>query len=163
FPISLFRDQTPSAPLDEVFIPVQLLPGRLASDNPVVEEERVHHRERSKQGLVSEEMQPALLDPEFSNPKTEWQKKLKKDNRISIAELWERLTLEKPAAVIQGFPGMGKSTLMARIVLHVARRGLDLPDPNMEKCLIDSSTSSPVPILLPLKDYEIELTKADVN
>ncbi len=51
---------------------------------------------------------------------------------------------------------------MARLTLHMARCGLGLPDPTMGQPLYTSypSSSAPVPVLLLLKDYAIELEKA---
>ena len=86
-----------------------------------------------------------------------WLEILKKGERIGIAELWGGLNRENPAAVIQGYPGMGKSTLLARLTLHMARCGLRVPDPTMGKPL---SLVACVPIFLLLKDYAIELRKA---
>jgi predicted NACHT family NTPase len=84
---------------------------------------------------------------------------LKKGGKVSIAQLWWQLTRNTPVAVIQGYPGMGKSTLMARLTLHMARCGTNQPDPSMGNQL-ETSRSSPLPILLLLKDYAIELEKA---
>ncbi len=68
------------------------------------------------------------------------------------------LTIASPAAVIQGYPGMGKSTLMERLTLHMARRGLKLPDPTMPGA--EAFANALVPLLIRLGKYA-EACKAE--
>src|SRR5260370_17032841 len=71
--------------------------------------------------------------------------------------MWQQLSKEEPAAVIQGYPGMGKSTLLARLTLYMARRGLHLTDTTMP----DGKHLDPelVPIRLHLASYALQLQK----
>jgi hypothetical protein len=144
----------PSVPLDDVFIPLMFLPKRLPSDYPITREEFTCYREMLKNGQFSEEMERVFLGTEKT-----WVNILKKGDQINIVEFWQQLTSTTPVAVIQGYPGMGKSTLMARLTLHFARCGSDQLDPSMGNRL-ESSHATPIPVLLLLKEYAIELEKA---
>lgn len=46
--------------------------------------------------------------------------------KIRFDKLWHGLTKERPVAIILGYPGMGKSTLLAGLALHMAMRHLYL-------------------------------------
>ncbi len=76
---------------------------------------------------------------------------LRSSDRISIADAWRMLAIDSAAAVIQGYPGMGKSTLMERLTLHMARRGLKLPDPTMPGSEVFANAL--VPLLIRLGKY----------
>ncbi len=141
-----------SVPLDKVFIPLQFKPGRPPSDKPVSEEERRLYRDFFQRYAhlysqeTSKELEEALYQPEHT-----WERILMKRDRIDITDLWRDCTHNEPAAVIQGYPGMGKSTLMQRLALHMARRNLNVPDPEMTDSLHLQPTL--IPILIPLKEY----------
>src|SRR5260370_23626459 len=92
----------------------------------VTEKELEEYRELRRIGKLSAEQESVLIDAENN-----WQYILKQSDKISIADLWQRLSKEQPVAVIQGAPGMGKSTLMERLTLHMVRRCLGQPDPEM--------------------------------
>lgn len=64
-----------------------------------------------------------------------WQKVSSQPPKISVNELWHMLRKEQPAVLIQGNPGAGKSILMARLVLSMARSRLNQPDLEMSKIL----------------------------
>ena len=96
-----------SVHLDEVFIPLQFRPNRPRTDYPLTEKELEEYRELRSMGKLSAEQEYVLIDAENN-----WQHILKQSDKISIADLWQRLSKEQPVAVIQGAPGMGKSTLM---------------------------------------------------
>jgi hypothetical protein len=51
---------------------------------------------------------------------------LTKEDRdgVSVTNLWSEMTIDRPAAVIQGAPGMGKSTLITGLALYMARHCL---------------------------------------
>lgn len=139
-------------PLDEVFIPVKFKPHRPLSDYGLTEAERRHYLDLQQRGLLSEEMERAVFEAEKDH-----QYHLKNIDRISIADLWERLTRDRPAVVIQGVPGIGKSTCMERLTLHMARCGLHRPDPTMP----DAEDLKPalVPIFLRLGRYATARTQ----
>jgi len=140
-----------SVPLDEVFIPSKFRPNRPLTDYPLTESELTAYRDRIRSGNTrpSETMERALVEAERN-----WQHILKQRDRISIADLWQRLG-EYPALVIQGYPGMGKSTLMERLTLHMARTGLRAPDPDMPERLKPLF----IPVLLRLGAYASERAK----
>lgn len=139
-----------SVPLDEVFILLQLRPNRPLTDYPLTEEQLEELRERLKLGGLTEEIQRILIDAERN-----WLR-LTPQDRISIVELWNHLTRESPAAVIQGYPGMGKSTLVARLALHMTRRSLNRPDPLMG-AILDPLC---VPIIIRLGAFATEFERA---
>src|SRR5260370_29224825 len=80
-----------------------------------------------RSGIFSEEMQQILLSAEKS-----WHLRTPHES-ITLAEFWQRLTGDIPAAVVQGFPGMGKSTLLAYLALLTARCCLDRSVSPIEK------------------------------
>lgn len=153
-PADLFTMFAPNVPLDEVFIPMQFFPKRHLKDYPFTSDEALDYRERLQKGLLSEDMQRVLLGKE-----REWEEILRKGDKLDIAAFWGQLTQREPAAVAQGYPGMGKSTLMARLTLHFARLGLGIDDPTMGQPL-SGGDAPPVPVLLLLKEYAAELRKA---
>src|SRR2546423_9504044 len=97
-------------------------------------------------GSLSEERDCIVLEAE-----KDWQRLLKRIDRITLAVLWQQLTRKSPAAVIQGVPGIGKSTLMERMTLYMARCGLKQPDLYMPEP--QRMKPALVPILLRLKEY----------
>lgn len=135
------------AQLDEVFISLQFRPNRPLVEYPVKENEQKNLRKYLEDGLFPEEheeIERVLFEAEKS-----WYYHNEQNERITLIDLWKRLTVKCPAAVIQGFPGMGKSTLMARC-------SLDLPDPTMPYQLEPKL----IPIFLSLGRYAIELAEA---
>src|SRR6266700_3701278 len=126
----------PRVQLDEIFIAMQLRPHQSNIDQLLTKEQGKLLREGMRRGKVAKEVERVLVDAE-----RQYELLLRKNNHIEIEDLWQRLTREHPAAVIQGYPGMGKSTLLLRLTLYMARRGLGKADP-LEKPL--------APILVPL-------------
>ncbi len=141
-----------SVRLDEVFIPLQLRLNRPRIDYPLTEKELAALHESRKIGKLSPEQERVLINAEGS-----WQHILKQGDRISIADVWGRLNKDHLTAVIQGAPGMGKSTLMERLTLHMARHSLGEPDPELP----DAARFEPplVPILLRLGEYATARTR----
>jgi hypothetical protein len=135
-------------PLDEIFIPLEFRPNRPLSDYPLTEEELRRYRGLQRRGILSEEMDRVLLEAEKQN----WQHIIEKSNRISIAVMWERLTKDCPVAIIQGFPGIGKSTFLNCLALHMVRRSSGQSDLTMPNYLEPSL----IPIFLSLTDYAHE-------
>lgn len=114
----------PSMQLDEIFIAMQLHPHLSTIDQLLTEQQRKLLREDIHRGIVAPEAELVLIAAE-----REFQRMLNHSERIEIQQIWQHLTKEHPVAVIQGRPGMGKSTLLQRIVLYMARRGLRKLDP----------------------------------
>lgn len=144
----------PNVLLEEVFIPLEFLPRQLDSDYEITKEEGLHYLELEQKGTVPEELEQIFIDREHR-----LLDRLKGEQRISISELWQRLDRRHATAVIQGQPGMGKSTLLARLTLHFARLNIGEPDDHMSQPL-DTYGPAPIPILLILKDYATEYKKA---
>lgn len=136
----------PSIHLDEVFIAPQLINERTQAgiDYPLRAEEISLWQQIFTQ-------RKKRLPRELANP-------LAAHKQVGLAEFWQRLSRERPVAVIQGYPGMGKSTLMQRLTLHMARRCLHIADPRLP-----ALSPALVPILIELKDYSKERKKALAN
>ena len=118
----------PRVRLDEIFIPLQLRPHRSEIDQLLTLEQSKREREEITAGRAAQEEEEVLVDWERQHERL-----LLKSDRIAIQDLWQRLTSEHPAAVIQGRPGMGKSTLLLRLTLYMARRGREATDPLKEQ------------------------------
>jgi len=131
--IPLFRSRVQ---LDEIFIPMQLRPHQSDIDQLLTQEQSQLLREGIRGGKVAKEVEYVIINAERQNELL-----LRKNDRIEIQDLWQRLTREHLAAVIQGYPGMGKSTLLLRLTLYMARRGRGEADP-LEEPLI--------PVLVPI-------------
>ncbi len=110
-------------------------------------------REGIRRNKVPKEVEYVLMDAE-----RQYERLLRGSDKIEIQDLWQRLTEDHPAAVIQGYPGIGKSTLLLRLTLYMARRGLARTDP-LEKQL------SPVlvPIFIGLGKYATFLGQQTKN
>jgi hypothetical protein len=137
-----------SVPLNEIFIPLQLRPNRPLVEYPLTEDQLRYVRECLERGVLQEDMEQLLIAAE-----KEWHRLTQRDP-LSIAELWAFLTKKVPAAVIQGYPGMGKSTLLLRLMLHMARRSLGQLDPGMNDLYPPC-----IPILVQLGSYATEWAK----
>src|SRR5436305_9342476 len=92
------------------------------------------------------------LDPQHKryfmiNPKGEWERTFARRDRINISTLWQCLSAKQPAAVIQGGPGTGKSTLLSRITLAMTCQGLGGADTQL------SLTPTLIPMLIFIKEY----------
>lgn len=128
--------------------------GMLLADVFIPLEFRESPKALKLQPLNQDEMQEPLvgLDQQHADyllidPKGEWERTFMRRNRLEIHDLWERLSPERPAAVIQGSPGIGKSTLLSRIALSMACRGLDEPDLQLDL------TPTLIPILVLIREY----------
>lgn len=145
-----------SVPLDEVFIPVQFRRNRPLTDYPLTDEELQQLENRVKNAPATNEDQAVLLEAENS-----WQHKPEETDNSNINDLWQQLTIEHPVAVIQGYPGMGKTTLLNRLTLYMARRSLGQPDSMMS----DNLEPPLIPIFVRLRDYaeEYKRTASDCS
>ena len=141
-----------SVHLDKVFIPIQLRFNRPRTDYPLTDKELEYYRWCVKQGMYARDLDRIVIDAEKN-----WQHILKESDRISMADLWQRMS-KLPVVVIQGYPGVGKSTLMERLTLHMARHILRQPDPDMP----EAERFEPVliPVLLRLGLYADACAKA---
>jgi hypothetical protein len=115
----------PQVKLDEIFIPLYLFPDQSNIDHWLPPEQRRKLREGINCGQVAPEVESVLVDAEKSY---ELLMKGNREKAIGLQELWQYLTNNSPAAVIRGYPGMGKSTLLLRLTLSMARRGLKESD-----------------------------------
>jgi len=142
-----------SIPLDEVFIPLHFRPHKLLSDYPLTEAELKFYRDLIEQGALSDEMEKILF-----NAEKEWFILLKNSDNISLERLWHNMTRRQPAAVIQGYPGIGKSTLLAGLALYMAHSSLDQVDQIAH--IFNGQLEPPlIPVLLSLGDYASENDK----
>jgi hypothetical protein len=136
----------PSIKLEDVFIPLELVCERnpMGIDYPLREEEiPVWQRIFTKR---KKRLPRELTDRSFPR------------ENVEIAQFWQNLSREYPVAVVQGYPGMGKSTLMKRLTLHMARRCLKIPDPHLPVL-----SPALVPLLIELKTYANAFKKAQEN
>ena len=143
----------PKVQLDEIFIPLQLRPHQLDIDIDqwLTAEQKAQLREGMHSGIVAEEVERVLINAE---QRYELGLRSSKD-RVTMLDLWQYLNRDHPAAVIQGYPGMGKSTLLLRLTLFMARRGLGKPDP-----LEEPFSPILVPLFLRLGQYATFLRQA---
>ena len=114
----------PRVQLDEIFIPMQLRSHQSDIDQLLTQEQSKILREGIRRGKVAKDVEHVLIDAE-----RQYERLLKGSDKIEIQDLWQRLTKDHPATVIQGYPGMGKSTLLLRLTLYMARRGRGKTDP----------------------------------
>ncbi|HKF39032.1 MAG TPA: hypothetical protein VKB35_19200, partial [Ktedonobacteraceae bacterium] len=141
----------PGVPLDEVFIPLRFHSNRPRTDLPLTEPDfpgEPSVGDSPSHATDAQELQ--RIYEQFA--RRSWQRPFQEHVTSSVAELWHRITPEQPAVVIQGFPGMGKSTLLNRLTLHMARRGL-IPDRlgrSTDPLVPDPQASILSPILVPL-------------
>ena len=138
----------PSVHLAEIFIAPQFRLNRPLVDFPLSERELARYRASSAdQQAYSPDVERIFFDAEKN-----WQHLLLegKRERLDLADVWRRLN-EEGAVVIQGYPGMGKSTLMERLTLHFALHGLRKPDPTMPQH--EQLAPKRLPILLRLGEY----------
>ncbi|HEY5006159.1 MAG TPA: NACHT domain-containing protein, partial [Ktedonobacteraceae bacterium] len=142
-----------SVRLTDIFIPPQFRPNRPLVDFPLSEQELDQYRRYLKHDdAYSPELERVVFEAEKN-----WQHNiLQQNDRVGIAEIWKRLSKER-AVVIQGYPGMGKSTLMERLMLHMAARGLRRPDPAMPEQ--EQLVPVVLPILLRLGEYATTCTE----
>jgi hypothetical protein len=138
----------PSVRLADIYIPPRFHPNRTRVDLPFSDWELERYRQCLRLGTVSPDQEQAVLEAENN-----WLHVLKQGDLVRLDEVWQQLSA-RHAVVIQGYPGMGKSTLMERLTLHMAARGLRQADPDMPertKLMPDL-----IPILLSLGQYASE-------
>jgi hypothetical protein len=130
---------TSRIPLDRVFIPLRIIPIQSEWDVPV-EREQLQEELYQRPDLSHEErafhlktMSPGRLVPE---------------EPLFFDEVLQRLTAEKPVAVILGAPGSGKSTIMNWFAQEMARASFSQRYPLSRKL-----SPRQIPILLRITDY----------
>lgn len=90
-----------STKLDTTFALPEFHPNSPMTDHPLEKEDlkEEHLRQQSKEN---------------------WYYSFDENDKVNLITLWKNLTREKPTAVIQGYPGMGKSTLLASLACYMA-------------------------------------------
>ena len=154
--------------LEDVFISPLFYAGQLSNKNeyPFLKED------------LEDELNEEYI--EYESKKCWYFSNTEKD-KLSFIELWQKLTKNKPAAVIQGFPGRGKSTLLEGIKLHMAYRGVNELSYVIEQMLSiivhHTKSASPhpietglasfkgigpalIPVLINLRNYEAYLRES---
>jgi predicted NACHT family NTPase len=74
---------------------------------------------------------------------------------MSMQDFWQNLTKERPAAIIQGYPGVGKSTLLKYLALYMARRCLK----QRSRAVLAPLTPALTPFLISLGDFANERSR----
>jgi hypothetical protein len=134
-----------SVHLAEIYIPPRFYKNRARVDFPVSNQELDGYRESLERGRSAPDLERVVLEAGKS-----WQRPLEEGCSAGLDVVWEQLK-RYHAIVIQGYQGMGKSTLMERLALHMALRGLHQPDSDMpehEKLMPEL-----IPVLLSLGQY----------
>ncbi|MEO9028773.1 MAG: NACHT domain-containing protein, partial [Ktedonobacteraceae bacterium] len=144
----------PDVKLADIFIAPQFRPNRPLVDYPISARELANYRTSlASQSTYSPDLERIIYEAEKN-----WQHSTvaHQRERVDLADVWQRLH-EEGAVVIQGYPGMGKSTLMQRLALHFAMRSLGQSDSTMgeQKQL----TPIQLPILLSLGEYATKRTE----
>jgi hypothetical protein len=133
-----------SAPLDEVYIPLQFRPNRPLTEYPLTERELAAYYQSLKEHQPRPDLERIVFDAEKG-----WSTASPTSKMITLSHLWQHLTKEQPAAVIQGYPGAGKSTLLRYLALSMARRCL----PQDSAAVSDLLGPPQVPFLVSLGDF----------
>jgi len=139
---------TQSAPLDEIFIPLQFRPNRPLTEYPLTERELAEYYRRLRNNLPLRDLERFVFEAEKN-----WSTKERQS--IGMNDFWRSLTKERPAAIIQGYPGVGKSTLLKYLALYMARRCLK----QRSRVTLTPLTPTLIPFLGSLGDFASERTK----
>ncbi len=130
--------------LEDVFIPLQFRPSPPLELYPLTEDELTACDTRRKRGIQVQQMDLLLIDAEGR-----WEREFRKrDKKVDIPDLWVNLSRNEPAAVVQDYPGMGKSTFLTRLTLHMALRCQGRSNPTMP-----ALAPALLPIFVSLKEY----------
>src|SRR5258708_18864298 len=107
--------------LESIFILPRFRPHRALTDQALTEELSKRLRAGIQSGEIPQEVEEVLVERAraYEQFPAGWG-----GRNVGMKDLWELLSRDEPAAVIQGTPGMGKSTFLMRLELHMARRGL---------------------------------------
>jgi Predicted NTPase (NACHT family) len=135
-----------SVRLADIYISPCFYANRSRVDFPISDKDLERYKQSLKQGLSIPDLERILFEVERN-----WQHDLKKSDRVGLDVVWQQYKEPKTAIVIQGYPGMGKSTLMKRLALFMARRGLRQPDSTLQQG--EQITPVLIPILLRLSNY----------
>jgi hypothetical protein len=148
-----------SVRLADIYIPPRFYANRTRVDFPVSDEDLERYRQSLKRGQFMPDLERVLFEAERN-----WHNVLRTGERVGLDVIWQQLSEGSgcDAVVIQGYAGMGKSTLMERLTLHMAARGLRQPDPDMPER--EKLTPVLIPVLLRLGNYARALVdKADLT
>jgi hypothetical protein len=138
-----------SVRLADIYIPPRFYVDRAKVDLPLSSEELKRYRQLLQRGGLAPD-QERMLEQALVEADESWYRVLKAGQRVGLDLVWQQLSAHR-AVVIQGQPGMGKSTLMERLTLHMAARGLGRPDPEMPER--EKLTPALLPVLLRLSNY----------
>ena len=134
-------------PLENIIIPLEFRLNEPLTDFPLTESELRYYEDRRSKGTITEEESRLL----YSNSQS-WLYPLNQRS-ITMADLWSSLTQREPVAIIQGFPGMGKSILLTYLLLYMARC-------NLRRFYKHKGTSKLRPKLIPIYIHLGEYVKA---
>jgi len=134
-----------SVKLADIYIPPSFYTNRARVDFPVSDEDLERYRLALKQGMSAPDLERVVVEAEKN-----WQHIVKSGGRVGLQRVWRHLSTYR-AVVIQGYPGMGKSTLMERLALYMAACGLRYADAEMPER--EALTPILIPVLLRLNRY----------
>ncbi|HEY1351534.1 MAG TPA: hypothetical protein VGF67_18090 [Ktedonobacteraceae bacterium] len=108
--------------LEAIFILPRFRPQQALVDQALTDALSKRLRAEITSGAVSQEVENVLIE------RARMYELQTGSKLLEIKDLWQNLTREKPAAVIQGTPGMGESTFRMRLALYMARKELRQKD-----------------------------------
>ncbi len=129
--------------LEKIFIHLHFHHAPPTNIQSLDEEEQARISQRRAKGSQVEVLTRLMIEARS-------EREIREAQTVDIAEVWQRLTRDEPAAVIQGYPGIGKSTLLSRITLCMARRSLRRPDPDT---ILSALQPAQIPLFVSLKEY----------
>jgi hypothetical protein len=136
-------------PLDTVFISLTAIPNRPRFDSPTTQQdlERDLSTNPSLSSHQREELLGSIAEQWHTQPSPE---------SVSVDQFLLRLDSKKPAAIVLGSPGSGKSTVLRWLALKMAQGKLSPHTPFLE-------TLSPgqIPILIRISDYASRLSQEE--
>jgi len=139
--------------IDPIFIRLNSIPDSPTYQLPHKQQEMLALREelRHRPDLTLTEAEREGL---IERLKVGWESQLRhspagvrQEENVPLEQVLQKLTTSRPAAVILGIPGSGKSTAMRWLALQMARAFLDRPHS------LSDDLPRQIPILIPISDY----------